>query len=112
MNDEEIEQFRHKLVNLRSELQDLVESSIEATGRGEPDQTGIGSRSLMNTLLMQQRAQEGARRRQRQLLKIDGALRRIESGEYGTCFICEEDLDVLRLSEDPAITRCVKCIEL
>ena len=77
----------------------------------EPEQAGIGGRSRMDAMLAQQRAQEGARRRQRQLQKIEGALRRIESGEYGNCFMCEEEIDLLRLAEDPTNTRCIHCIE-
>lgn len=111
MNETEIEQFKHKLLSLRSELQDLEESPIEATKPVELDQAGMSRLSLMDAMLSQQTAQEGARRRQRQLQKIDGALRRIESGDYGKCFICEEEIDVLRLSVDPTNTRCVKCIE-
>ena len=35
----------------------------------------------------QQIAEEGPRLRKRQLQKIEGALRRIEAGEYGRCFV-------------------------
>lgn len=111
MNETEIEQFKHKLISLRSELQDLEESQAEATKPVELDQDGMGRLSLMDAMLSQQRAQEGDRRRQRQLLKIDGALRRIESGEYGICFMCEKEIDVRRLFVDPTNTRCMKCIE-
>ncbi len=111
MNKTVLKQFRHRLLSLRSELQDLEESPIVATILVEPDQTGIGRRSLMDAMISQQKAQEGARRRQRQLLKIDGALRRIESGDYGNCFMCEEEIDMHRLSVDPTDTRCMKCIE-
>jgi len=56
-------------------------------------------------------AQEGTRQRKRQLQKIEGALRRIEAGEYGKCFICEEELDAPGLSVDPTTTRCLNCVE-
>jgi DnaK suppressor protein len=111
MNETEIEQFKHMLLRLRSELKDLEESPVQATKPVELDQAGMGRRSLMDAMLSHQKREEGARRRQRQLQKIDGALRRIESGEYGKCFICEEDIDVRRLSVDPTNTRCMKCIE-
>jgi len=44
--------------------------------------------------------EEDVRRRKRQLQKIDGALLRIKLSEYGKCFICEEDIDIIRLTED------------
>ncbi len=56
-------------------------------------------------------AREPARRRQRQLGKIEGAFRRIEAGEYGNCFVCGEEIDIHRLSADPTYTRCLKCVE-
>ncbi len=111
MNKTEVEQFKQKLLSLRSELQDLDESSREATKPWQLDQDNMGRLSLMGAMIAQRRAEEGSRLRQRQLLKIDGALRRIESGEYGKCFMCEKEIDAQRLSVDPTDTRCMKCIE-
>ncbi|MBI5075321.1 MAG: TraR/DksA family transcriptional regulator [Nitrospirae bacterium] len=111
MNKTEIEQFKHKLLSLRSELQDLEKASIEAAKPVELDQAGMGRLSLMSAMIAQRRSEEGSRLPQRQLLKIEGALRRIESGEYGKCFMCEEDIEAQRLSVDPTDTRCMKCIE-
>jgi DnaK suppressor protein len=59
----------------------------------------------------QQMAQASERRRQQQLLKIEVALRRIETGEYGYCFVCGEEIDVRRLGVDPTNTRCIRCVE-
>ena len=59
----------------------------------------------------QQIADEGPRQRKRQLQKIEGALRRIEAGEYGRCFVCEEELEARSLSVDPTTTRCDNCVE-
>lgn len=111
MNESEIEQFRQKLLSLRAELQAREESAKETTMPVELDQAGMGRLSRMDAMLSQQMAQEGSRRRKRQLDKIDGALRRLLAGGYGRCFVCEEDLDTRRLSIDPTITRCMKCIE-
>jgi len=55
--------------------------------------------------------QEQARRRKVQLQKVDGALRRIESGEFGECFVCGEDISLKRLEFDPTQTRCMGCME-
>ncbi len=111
MNEAEIERFKQKLLTLRIELQNLEESSKETTAPLELDQAasgGLSGREAMQAHLM---AQEPARRRQRQLGKIEGAFRRIEAGEYGSCFICSEEIDLQRLSADPTYTRCIKCVE-
>ena len=109
MNETEIYQCRQTLINLRSELVKLEESSSEET---QPDQATLAGLSRRDAMAALKTAEEGIRQRKRQLQKIDGALLRIKSGEFGKCFVCEEELDTLRLFEDSTITRCMSCIEL
>ncbi len=111
MNEEEIEEFRKKLLQLRSELQKLEERSREAKGPVELDQTRVGRLSRMDAMQAQQMELEATRRRQQRLLKIEGALRRIEASEFGYCFICDEEIDIRRLHVDPTNTRCIECVE-
>ena len=111
MSGSETEQFRQKLLDLRAELLAREGSSKDAAQPVELDQTGMGRLSRMDAMQAQQMALEGARRRKRQLQKIDGALRRIEAGEYGRCFICEREIGAGRLSADPTITRCRDCVD-
>ena len=111
MNETQIEQVRQKLLSLRSELHKLEESSKKGTKPLDPDQAALSQLSRRGAMQEQLMAEEPARRRQRQLGKIEGAFRRIEAGEYGNCFICSEEIDVHRLSEDPTTTRCTKCVE-
>lgn len=48
--------------------------------------------------------------RERQLLKkIDEALEKIESGNYGICEICGEDINIKRLEARPVTTMCIEC---
>lgn len=107
----ELEQFRIRLLRLRSELQGLDEASKEAVKPVELDQASVGRLSRMDAMQAQQMAQEVVRRRQHQLVRVEGALRRIESGEYGCCFVCGEEIGVRRLEVDPTSVRCVKCVE-
>lgn len=111
MNDEEIEQFRQQLLTLRSELQEMEAACKESGSVVELDQTRVGRLSRMDAMQAQQMALESSRRRQHQLLKIDGAMRRIESGEYGYCYVCGEEIVAKRLISDPTSTRCMECVE-
>ncbi|MCP4716989.1 MAG: TraR/DksA family transcriptional regulator [Deltaproteobacteria bacterium] len=111
MNDKDIEQFRQKLIQLKSELQALEESSKKTSETVELDQARTGRLTRMDAMQAQQMALEGARRRQQQLVKIDGAMRRMDSGDYGYCFICEEEIDIRRLDVDPTNTRCIECAQ-
>jgi len=107
----EIDKARQKLLHLRSELRELEQTSRDTSATVELDQSRVGRLSRMDALQGQQMALEAGRRRKDQLLKIEGALRRIDSGEYGYCFVCGEEIDVRRLSVDPTSTRCMKCVE-
>ncbi len=75
------------------------------------DQTRVGRISRMDAMQAQQMALESERRRQHQILKVEGALRRIEAGEYGYCFVCGEEIIAQRLDADPTSTRCMACVE-
>ncbi len=111
MNEDEMEQIRQKLTGLQSALRELQETSSATGETVELDQSRVGRLSRMDAMQAQQMALETARRRQEQILKIDGALRRIESDAYGYCFICGEEIDTRRLSVDPTNTRCMNCAE-
>jgi DnaK suppressor protein len=111
LNMDELEQFRLKLLRMRAELQEQEETSRASGDTVELDQSRVGRLSRMDAMQAQQMALEVARRRQQQLLKIEGAMRRIESGEYGYCFVCGEEIDVRRLSIDPTNSRCTGCAE-
>ncbi|MHB8844578.1 MAG: TraR/DksA family transcriptional regulator [Nitrospirota bacterium] len=111
MTKTEVDQLRQKLLDLRDGLLELEASSQERTMPVELDQAVMGRLSRMDAIQAMRTAGEGARQRARQVQKIEGALRRISLGEYGTCFICEEELDLPMLSADPTITRCMNCVE-
>ena len=111
MNDKKIEQFRQQLLSLRSALQEMDETYKETGATVELDQTRVGRLSRMDAMQAQQMALESSRRRQHQLLKIEGALSRIKSDEYGYCFVCGEEIVTQRLAADPTSTRCIACAE-
>jgi DnaK suppressor protein len=109
MHIKETEQFRQQLLSLQSEVRTLELELKEAGETVVLDQTSVGRLSRMDAMQTQQMALESARRRQAQLIKIEGALQRIASGEYGYCFICGEEINTKRLSFDPSNTRCMEC---
>ena len=111
INETELELFKRRLVRLRAELQELEGSFQEGTTPGNPEQAASGRLSRREAMQAQLLAEEPGRQRQRQLGKIEGALRRMEAGDYGNCFLCGEEIDSQRLSTDPTNTRCVKCVE-
>jgi len=48
-------------------------------------------------------------REQGLLSKIDAALEKIDSGEYGKCMHCGEDIGIARLRARPVAELCIEC---
>jgi DnaK suppressor protein len=46
-----------------------------------------------------------------ELLQVEAALRRLESGRYTTCAVCGEDIEPERLAAVPYTDRCRSCAE-
>lgn len=111
MSKNKLEQIKQKLLQQKVELEEMEASSRETSQPVELDQSKVGRLSRMDAMQGQQLALEAARRRKLQLLKIEGAFRRIESGEYGYCLECGEEIDSRRLDFDPANTHCIVCAE-
>ena len=111
MEQKETAQFKRQLLDLRADLQSLEETLNDAGKTVELDQSRVGRLSRMDALQGQQMALEVGRRRRQQLLGIDAALRIIESGDYGFCAKCDEEIDVRRLRVDPTNTLCINCAE-
>ncbi len=103
--------WRAQLEALREELVALEQSGNDAGHTVELDQSRMGRLSRMDALQGQQMAQASARRRKEMMTRVEGALRRLDSGDFGFCFVCGEDVDVARLKIDPTTTRCIDCVE-
>jgi len=111
MNSEQRIQFRKQLMALKKEL---IETLATTTNDIKPvvlDQNAVGRVSRVDAMQMQQMALESSRRRERQLIDVEKALKRAEQPTYGICEECDEDINVLRLEIDPTAIRCIKCEE-
>lgn len=59
-----------------------------------------------------ERAQSLAINARRILVQVDDALKRIDSGDYGKCERCGEQIEVGRLEALPYATLCLSCKQL
>ncbi|MGD9947816.1 MAG: TraR/DksA family transcriptional regulator [Desulfobulbus sp.] len=68
-------------------------------------------RSLFHMDAMQQQAmtQAAARLSIAEGQRIQAALRRIESGGYVFCFVCDEEISEDRLRFDSSVLTCISC---
>ncbi|KTG16618.1 MULTISPECIES: TraR/DksA family transcriptional regulator [unclassified Guyparkeria] len=114
MDDAQRQALHDQLVERREELQDLLSGSDESTERVEIDSVCQSKQSQLSRVEAQQ-GREMARavraRWERELARVEGALRRMENAEYGDCFVCGEPIPFRRLQSDPSVTRCVECAE-
>ena len=111
MDEIQINGFKQSLLELRSELLNLTSTSDDAAKPVELDQSAVGRLSRMDAMRAQGMAIETKGRREHQLVKIDGALRRIAAGDFGLCLTCGEEINILRLDVDPSYTQCIKCAD-
>jgi DnaK suppressor protein len=109
MTPEQLEHFRELLVAQRQNLLASKDAAKDSTRPVILDQASVGRLSRMDAMQGQAMALEGQRRREVQLQRIHAAFSRIQSGDYGLCTACEEDIAIRRLETDPAATFCIDC---
>ncbi len=63
----------------------------------------------MDAIQVQAMALEASRRRGAELRRIAAALARMDSGEYGYCVECGDEIAARRLMFDPAAPLCIGC---
>ena len=113
MTEDQIQRCKQSLLKLDQEHQEIeLELKKAFAQSGDTvtlDQNSVGRLSRIDAMQGQQMALEASRRREMHAEKIEGGLRRIESGYYGYCFYYEEEIDYRRLETDPTNTCCLKC---
>jgi len=101
--------FKHRLLEDREALQELMALAKEDSSAVDLDQSKVGRLSRMDALQKQAMSQEVDRRRQMELTRINAALNRIEEGEFGYCITCGDDIEGERLKLNPSLPQCSKC---
>jgi DnaK suppressor protein len=100
--------IKKKLVKQRQDLlteaEHTLTSKISAEKESFPDPTDQAVAELDNNFVLRLRGRE-----QKLLKKIDEALSRIDSGEYGVCEACGEQISLKRLEARPVTTLCIEC---
>ena len=107
--DIDLQHVRAALLARREAILERETATKDARETVELDQARIGRLSRMDALQGQAMAQDVERRRKIELQKIDAALERIETGDYGYCVTCGEEIPKARLDFDPAVPSCIDC---
>ena len=101
--------FLKRLEEKKRTLKNLIVSAKNSTEVVELDQTKIGRLSRMDAIQRQSMAIEMERRREVDLRRVEAAIERLKSGDFGYCITCDEKIPLKRLEFDPACTTCITC---
>ena len=100
--------IKKKLIKQRQELlteaEHTLTSKISSEKESFPDPTDQAVAELDNNFVLRLRGRE-----QKLLKKIDDAISRIDSGMYGVCESCGEQISMKRLEARPVTTLCIEC---
>jgi len=111
MDTTEIDKYRRKLQEARERLIGTETARSGAADTVELDQTRTGRLSRMDALQTQAMAKARQERAGMSLRRIEAALRRCDTGDYGYCVECDEPIDPRRLEAEPAVSLCLACAE-
>jgi DnaK suppressor protein len=109
ITSEQTEQLRQDLLRTLAKLERNVNLNGTSKGAVDLDQTAVGRLSRIEAL-QNQGLTNGLKERERiQFEQVRDALRRMESGLYGTCSDCHNPIPVERLTVFPEAMTCTRC---
>ena len=93
-------QIEININGVNDELSQL--NSLELNDEG--DHASVNNNSRVESVIVEQQGQE--------LEEINLALRKISTGEYGICEMCEDKISFQRLKVKPHAVYCIDCREI
>lgn len=109
LTDEDLEEFRAKLLALQDELTAALRSTDESSKTVQLDQAAVGRVSRIDAIQQQKMSSAYRQRVRIRLQQVKAALMAIDRGEYGYCAMCEEPIVLERLEIRPESPICVAC---
>ncbi|WP_018864211.1 MULTISPECIES: RNA polymerase-binding protein DksA [Thioalkalivibrio] len=110
MNPDQLDHFRSLLRAWRQELAEEVDRTV---GHMRQDAANFADPADRATQEEEFGLELRARDRERKLSKkIDEALRKIDTGDYGYCETCGVEIGIRRLEARPTATMCIDCKQL
>lgn len=107
MNSEKLEYYRSVL---QEEMRALLEEAGKTVSEMTNDTTNFPDPNDRATQESDRSFELRIRDRERRLInKIREALERIDTGTFGTCEMCGEDISEGRLKARPVTTLCIDC---
>ena len=109
MPESDLEMMRKTLTRRLEEVRRSIDDTAASRKPVQLDQTSVGRLSRMDSMQMQAMALAEERMRNQEIERIKGALMRIDSGDFGYCLTCGEEIAPKRLAVDPTSATCIRC---
>ena len=110
MNKKDLKKFKTMLEDSRKQLLLSAKKTLSEESSFDtddlPDEIDLASSEYTQSMIFRLRDREKFL-----LAKIDKALARIESGSFGICEKCEEEISMKRHEARPVTTLCIRCKE-
>lgn len=110
IEEQRIRSLRQRLEAELSALNAEEIGSKEDRGTVVLDQQSVGRLSRMDALQRQAMATAQNRRRHGRKAQINAAIARMDSGEFGACLDCGDEIEAKRLALDPCVLKCRDCM--
>jgi DnaK suppressor protein len=101
--------IHQQLIALQAELSAQYESGLPASDTVVLDQSKVGRLSRIDALQQQNMAQSTLRNVESRLRRVNRALAKIDSGDFGYCDECGENIELARLDVQPEAPCCFAC---
>jgi DnaK suppressor protein len=108
-DDIDLEFFETRLRKRLLEIETGLATGKDETAPKGLDQGCIGRLSRMDAMQQQAMAKATAQLSIKEKIRIQKALDRMKSGDYGYCLNCDEEIMEKRLLFDPSIMFCIEC---
>lgn len=104
--EKKILEIRKKLVEQRKALLSEAEEALNSLPGQTifPDLGDQASAEIDRNFMLRLRGRE-----QKLLKKIEAAIEKIDSGTFGICEACGQEIDIKRLEARPVTTMCIEC---
>lgn len=108
MERNEQEHFRDVIRRRQDEIETELTGAAQDVGVVAPD-SAIGRLSRLDTMQIREMALATRQRLREEKARLQDAVHRIESGTFGRCALCREDISHERLQIQPDAVVCVPC---
>lgn len=110
MTGNEREEIRAAMNAQMEKIKETLGAHKESSKPVEPD-NAIGRLTRMEAINAKHISEASLNNARARLSRLENALKRLDTEDYGICSMCEEDIPFKRLKLIPESTRCVSCMK-